>query len=212
MTLKKLIYWFVTTLVIGCLAAVTIGVSFEQFAGQEMVGTITGELLLGLTLGAVAELGFFAFLVFNWLAKGLLRNKTVYDSVMFLLILVLLGNLIYLNHVKYSGESFWLHLVIPAVMVLSAMIVASLKKKQTNSGAYIPTLFYMIAATAIEAIPSLNPKEGEIPFLIIMHSVLVLLVCNAWQILQLHRWIQVTSARNKGKTQKNKKRQVDSVR
>lgn len=200
MTLKKLIYWFITTLVIGCLTAVIIGVSFAQITGQEMFGSITGQLLLGLTLGAAAELGFFAFLVFNWLAKGLLRNKTVYDSVIFLLILVLLGNLLYLNSVKFSGESFWLHLLIPVVIVLSAIIVAGLKRKWTNPGATVPTLFFMIAATAIEAIPSLNPKEGEIPLFIITHTVLVLLVCNAWQILQLHRWVQTTPAKNNRKT------------
>ncbi len=197
MTLKKLIYWFVTTLAIGCLTAVTIGISFEQIAGEELFGSITGQLLLGLTLGAVAELGFFAFLVFNWLAKGMLRNKTVYDSVILLLTLVLLGNLMYLNSVKFSGESFWFHLLIPAVIILAAVIVATLKRKWTNSGATIPTLFYMIAATTIEAIPSLNPKEGEIPLLIVMHSVLVLLVCNAWQILQLHQWVKNTPAKNK---------------
>ncbi|MGA8943658.1 MAG: KinB-signaling pathway activation protein [Thermoactinomyces sp.] len=197
MTLKKLIYWFVTTLVIGCLSATIMGIFFEQLARQEIFGSTRDQILLGLTLGAVAELGFFAFLVFNWLAKGLLRNKIVYDRVILFLLFALLGNLLYLNSVKFDGKSFWLHLMIPAVIVLSAVIVAGLKRKWTNSGATIPTLFYMIAATIIEAIPSLNPKEGEIPLWIIMHSVLVLLICNAWQILQLHRWVPNTTAKNK---------------
>ena len=198
MTLRKLIYWFFSTLILGCVTAIILGFLFEQIAGEGLFGSLTGQLLLGLTLAAVAELGFFAYLVFNWLAKGLLRKKIVYDTVMILLILVLIGNLLYLNLAKYQGEDFWLHLLVPTVIVLSAVIVAGLKRKWTNQSAYIPTLFFIIAATTIEAIPSINPKEGEVPLLIMMHTVLVLLVCNAWQILQLHRWVQ-PAAPKKGK-------------
>ena len=201
MTLRKLIYWFFSTLILGCLTAIILGFLFEQIAGEVLFGSLTGQLLLGLTLAAVAELGFFAYLVFNWLAKGLLRKKTVYDTVMILLILVLIGNLLYLNATKYQGEDFWLHLLVPTVIVLSAIIVAGLKRKWTNQSAYIPTLFFIIVATTIEAIPSINPKEGEVPLLIMMHTVLVLLACNAWQILQLHRWVQPAAAK-KGKTTK----------
>jgi KinB signaling pathway activation protein len=214
MTLRKLIYWFFSTLILGCVTAIILGFLFEQAAGEVLFGSLTSQLLLGLTLAAVAELGFFAYLVFNWLAKGLLRKKTVYDTVMLLLILILTGNLLYLNFAKYQGEEFWLHLLVPTVIVLSAILIAGLKQKWTNQSAYIPTLFFVIAATTIEAIPSINPKEGEVPLLIMMHTVLVLLVCNAWQILQLHRWVQPSSAEKekKGKSAKSKKAGTKNAR
>ncbi|MBA4552339.1 MULTISPECIES: KinB-signaling pathway activation protein [Thermoactinomyces] len=213
MTLRKLIYWFFSTLILGCVTAIILGFLFEQAAGEVLFGSLTSQLLLGLTLAAVAELGFFAYLVFNWLAKGLLRKKTVYDTVMLLLILILTGNLLYLNFAKYQGEEFWLHLLVPTVIVLSAILIAGLKQKWTNQSAYIPTLFFVIAATTIEAIPSINPKEGEVPLLIIMHTVLVLLVCNAWQILQLHRWVQPSPAERgkKGKFAKSTKAGVKNT-
>ncbi|MRG28614.1 hypothetical protein GIJ05_10660 [Laceyella tengchongensis] len=190
MTLKKLFYWFWSTLALGGVTALVLAFVLEILVGQKMFGDITQQLLLSLTLAAVAELGFFAYLVFNFLAKGLIRNKLGYDVTMLVLTVIILGNLVYLNAVKFSGESFWLHLLIPFIILLTALIVAKLKEKSTNVSAYIPTLFFMVVATILEAIPSINSKAGEIPLLIIFHSVVVLLVCNAWQILQLHRWIK----------------------
>lgn len=190
MTLKKLFYWFWSTLVLGGVTAVILAFVLEAMVGERMFGDLTQQLLLSLTLAAVAELGFFAYLVFNFLAKGLIRNQRGYHVTMLVLMIIVIGNLAYLNMAKFSGESLWLHLLIPFIILLTALIVAKLKEKWTNSSAYIPTLFFIVVATILEAIPTINSKAGEIPLLIIFHSVAVLLVCNSYQILQLHRWIE----------------------
>lgn len=190
MTLKKLIYWFFSTLVLGGVTAIFFGFLIEAAVGQNIFGPLTGQLLLSLSLAAVAELGFFSYLIFNWLSRGLVRNKTAYEVILLALMILLLGNLVYLNMAKYSGATLGIHLLIPLIVLVIGGVVAWLKAKWTNRSGFIPTLFFMVVATILEAIPSINPKAGEVPILIIFQTVLVLLVCNAWQILQLHRWVQ----------------------
>ena len=56
MTLRKLIYWFFSTLILGCVTAIILGFLFEQTAGEGLFGSLTSQLLLGLTLAAIAEL------------------------------------------------------------------------------------------------------------------------------------------------------------
>jgi KinB signaling pathway activation protein len=196
MTLKKLLFWFWSTLFIGGASALILSWIFEWAAGSDLFGTIPKQLLLSLTLAALAELGFFSFLVFNWLAKGLIRQKRAYDLFMLLLVLIVLGDWAYLNLSKFNGESLWLHLLVPFTVLLTAVIVAGLKVKWTQKTAYVPTFFFMVVATVIEAVPTFHAKAGEIPLLMILHAVLVLLVCNAWQILQLHRLVAPRSRTN----------------
>ncbi|MBH8604881.1 MULTISPECIES: KinB-signaling pathway activation protein [unclassified Thermoactinomyces] len=187
MTLKKLLYWFWSTLFIGGASALILSSIFEWSAGSDLFGPIPKQLLLSLTLAALAELGFFSFLVFNWLAKGLIRQKSAYDLFLLFLMLIVLGDWVYLNLSKFNGESLWLHLLVPFTVLLAAFIVAGLKVKWTQKTAYVPTFFFMVVATVIEAVPTFHTKAGEIPLLMILHTVIVLLICNAWQILQLHR-------------------------
>jgi KinB signaling pathway activation protein len=191
MTLKKLLYWFWTTLLVGSVSALVLGFTLEMATGKDLFGPIPKQLILSLTLGAVTELGFFSYLVFNWLAKGLFRNKRAYDFCMLALVVLVMGDLVYFNLSKYNGESLWMHLLPPFLVLLAGMIVAGLKAKLTQKSAYVPTLFFMVVATVMEAVPSFNAKAGEIPLLLILHTVLVLLICNAWQILQLHRLVSV---------------------
>jgi KinB signaling pathway activation protein len=101
-----------------------------------------------------------------------------------------MGSQVYLNVTKFSREALGIHLIIPLLIFGAGVVVAWLKVKWTNSKAFIPTIFFMVIATVLEAIPSLNSKAGGIPLAIILHNVLILLACNAWQILQLHRWVQ----------------------
>jgi KinB signaling pathway activation protein len=190
MTLKNLFHWFWSTLAVGGGAALAIAFVMEAVMGESVFGPLMQQLLLSLTLAAAAELGFFSYMVFNWLSRGLVRNKGVYDGILFFLLALVLGNLLYMNAVKYKGADFWIHLSISALILLAAVVVASVKARWTNRSAWIPTLFFMTVATVIEAIPSLNPKAGEVPVPILLHAVLVLIICNAWQILRLHRWLE----------------------
>lgn len=186
MTLKNLLFWFMSTLIIGGVAGLAIGFLFQSLLGSFYWLDL---LLAGLTFSSVAMLGFFAYLVFQWLAQGLVRTIKMYHVLLIVLLLIVLSNLIYLNVSKFSGENLWLHLLIPIVLIATASIVAWVKVRLTNKKAFIPTLFFMVVATALEAIPSINPKEAELPLVTIFFTVIILLICNTWQILQLHRWV-----------------------
>lgn len=189
MTLKKLFYWFWTTLIIGGGTSLVVGLLLKSLLGQFYWLDL---LLAGLTFSAVSLLGFFAFLVFQWLAQGLLRTVKMYQGFLVILLLIVLINLNYLIFSKYKGADLWLHLLIPIVILGAAAIVAWLKVKWTHRRALIPTLFFMVVATTLEAITSLNPKGEEFPVVMVLFTVFILLVCNAWQVLQLHRLTQKT--------------------
>ncbi|WP_164491575.1 KinB-signaling pathway activation protein [Staphylospora marina] len=198
MTLKNLFHWFWSTLALGSVSALVLAFLIEAVTGGNVFGEIGQLLLLALTLSAAAELGFFSYLVFNWLSRGLIRNKGVYDAILFFLTALVIGNLVYLNAVKFSGTDFWIHLSIPAVVLIAALITAWAKTRMTNGSAWWPTFFFMTAATILECIPSINAKAGEVPVPILLHTVLVVLICNAWQILRLHRWVSPKKEKTRG--------------
>ncbi|MBA4496573.1 KinB-signaling pathway activation protein [Paenactinomyces guangxiensis] len=190
MTLKKLFYWFWSTLVLGAVLAVLLGELVHVVLGREIFGSPTQLLLSGSTFAAVSQLGFFSYLVFHWLSSGLIRNTSLYDALQVLLVLVVLGNLVYLNIAKFGGTFLFVHLLIPLLILAAGLAVAWLKAKWTNRSGFIPALFFMVVATTLEAIPSINSKAGELPVAFIFFTVIILLACNSWQILQLHRWVK----------------------
>lgn len=187
MNLKNLFFWLGSTLLIGGLAGLIIGLLFKPYLGDFRLLDL---LLMGLTFSAVSLLGFFAYLIFQWLATGLVRTTKMYHGLLVFLLILVLANLVYLNVSKFTGENLWLHLLIPVLVLLVSSIVAWLKVRWTNRRALIPTLFFMVVATTLEAIPSINPKGSELPIVTILFTIVILLICNGWQILQLHRLVK----------------------
>ena len=53
----------------------------------------------------------------------------------------------------------------------------------TNRNAFIPTLFFMCAVSVLEAVPALKLDNAASSLFMLAP----LLVCNAWQILILHK-------------------------
>ena len=53
----------------------------------------------------------------------------------------------------------------------------------TNRNAFVPTLFFMFAVTVLEAVPALKLDIAASTIFMLAP----LLVCNAWQILTLHK-------------------------
>jgi KinB signaling pathway activation protein len=198
MTLKKLVFWIISTLLLGTIFGVVLGWLIGGIAGVSL-GVWTQLLLTGATFAAVAELGFFSYLVFNWLARGFFNSQKMFVGVQVALIVVLMINLIYLNTSKFSGVLLGVHLLVPLLLLVVSLLIAWWKmKKDGNRQVFIPTLFFMVAATTLESIPSLNSKAGELPLPFVLFTVLLLLVCNSYQILQL-RWL-VTRSDKKEKT------------
>ncbi len=181
MTLKKLLVWIGTTLLLGAISSIVLGLLLGWTGSSELPKL----LLTGLTFAAVAELGFFSYLVFNWLARELIKSGQVFTIVQILLILILLGDLLYLNVSKFTGAPLWKHLLVPLVILLVSLLVAGWKTRQGNRQSLVPTLFFMIVVTTLESIPSINSKAGELPLKYVLYTILILLLCNAYQILLL---------------------------
>jgi KinB signaling pathway activation protein len=134
--------------------------------------------LAGLLFSIVSQAGFFAYMMLNFLVRGVLRNNTWSLIQMFLIAIAI----IYLEMVTFSETSSFVHyIILPLAIFLFSWLVAYFKVKMTNSNALIPTIFFMVVATTFEAAPSL--RGGAIESIVV--GVLPLLLCNAWQILKL---------------------------
>ncbi|MDR6226917.1 KinB-signaling pathway activation protein [Desmospora profundinema] len=203
MTIRKLFFLFWTTLLLGTLAAPVAGFALQVFFGPIGIDFVR-MLWAGVMFGAVAQMGFFAYMVFNMVGRGFIRNPYIYQSLQLgLTILVLINSFsITLRRGGEETASFLLHLILPAVILIAALVVAWFKMKATNPSAFIPTVFFMVAATWLEALPSIEQQSLEM----ILLMVLTLLVCNAWQIMQLHRLVEPMDLPTPEKPQKEKKK------
>ncbi|PTX58220.1 KinB signaling pathway activation protein [Melghirimyces profundicolus] len=183
MTIRKLFFLFWTTLAVGTVTAPLAGLAVEGVFGPLGLDLVR-RLWAGVMFGAVAQMGFFAYMVFNMVAKGFLRNPAVYQGMQLLLTLVILIQTWMVSGANSGtmqvGAGPW---VLPLTIFFVGVVVAWFKARATQSSAFIPALFFMVAATVLEAIPSLEQRS----FPMIMLMVLTLLACNAWQIMQLHR-------------------------
>ncbi|SFS84115.1 KinB-signaling pathway activation protein [Marininema halotolerans] len=177
MTLRKLFFLFWTTCAIGTVTAPVIGFLLKvSGVGGEL--QIVSQLWAGVMFGAMAQMGFFAYMVFNMVFVGFIRDQRVYQFLQLMVTVLVLSSLVVIQ----KEHSLLERLIVPATILLAGLIVGRFKVKATNSMSFIPTVFFMTAATSLEAIPSL---EQSIPLILLM--VISLLICNAWQIMQLHR-------------------------
>ncbi|SDY91642.1 KinB-signaling pathway activation protein [Thermoactinomyces sp. DSM 45892] len=197
MTLKSLFKWYFSTLLIGASVTCILGLVSYWITGSSLFGPVNLLLLTGLLLPSITQLGFFSYLVFNWLSMGLVRNQKTFNTIQVFFLLVVFGCVVYLNVNKYNGTDLWMHLSIPIILFVVSVIIGKQKVRFTQKAAFIPTLFFMFTVTMLEAIPTMNIKGGEAPVLSITSTVFVLVTCNAWQILNLQRW---TRARKEEKS------------
>ncbi len=187
MTLRKLIWWFFSTLMIGTLLSMILGFSLQVYPFEHWLFL----LLAGSTNATVAGLGFFSYLIFNWLGTGFLRNPKLFMWLQIGLIVLAIGSVIYAFTTQYAGSDLWMFLSVILVIVIVAVVVALRKAKLTGKKTFIPALFFMVVATILESLPWIQPKEQtDVTLASIYLTVITLLVCNAWQILNLHKWIK----------------------
>ncbi|AEI45985.1 KinB-signaling pathway activation protein [Paenibacillus mucilaginosus] len=190
MTLRKWFYLFWTTLLVGAGAAVITGLILQlgdqeiQLGGKEIGFSAATMLLGGATISVLSQMGFFAYLIFRYIAMGMIRNKWTWNMLQGLVILIVMFDLIYLRYSGSSGEEGWaVYLILPIFVLVAGVAVAWWKVRLTNAGSWMPTLFFMIAVTAIEAVPSLRLNNA--PSTVFM--MVPLMACNAWQILILSK-------------------------
>ncbi|MEW9702603.1 KinB-signaling pathway activation protein [Paenibacillus sp. SI8] len=194
MTLRKWFHLFWTTLAFGMVVSIAIGLilqySDREFSvmGLSAVGfNVVNMLLGGATISVLSQMGFFAYLIVRFIVMGIIRSKTVWDLLQLTIVIVVLFDLVYLRSTNVDGTSAIVnHLALPIILVVIAMAVAYWKMKMTNRNAFIPTLFFMTAVTALEAVPALKLDNSASSLFMLAP----LLVCNAWQILILHKILE----------------------
>lgn len=188
MTIRKWFYLFWTTLLIGSAAAVITGLMLQlsdqqlSIGGKEIGFSFITMLLGGATISVLSQMGFFAYLIVRFIMMGIIRNKVTWDLLQLLVIAYSLFDLIYLRYSGSQGATGWLSFaVLPCILVVFSLIASWWKVKLTHRSAWIPTMFFLVSVTAMEAVPALRLNNAAST--IFMMAPLYL--CNVWQILIL---------------------------
>ncbi|UJF33717.1 KinB-signaling pathway activation protein [Paenibacillus hexagrammi] len=196
MTLRKWFHLFWTTLVLGMLASTLIGLILQfsdrdfTVIGVSAVGFNVANMILGgATISVLSQMGFFAYLIVRFIMMGLIRSKTVWDMLQLAVVIVVLFDLVYLrysNFAKAGSDTILSYFLMPVILLGISIGVSYWKMKMTNKIAFIPTLFFMVAVTVCEAVPALKLDNTASNWFMLAP----LLVCNAWQILILHKILE----------------------
>ncbi|WP_029101034.1 KinB-signaling pathway activation protein [Brevibacillus thermoruber] len=192
MSLRKYGWLFFTTLLLGGLGGILVGMIFasEKLLEGGMANFFMGtfmQMLYGMTISIVAQMGFFAYMTINYLARGLFKNPSLWKSIQVFLVLFVFFDMVYLRYTLLGEDgSVWPFFVEPILLLLVAVVTAYGKARLTNQTAWVPTLFFMFVFSAIEWIPALKQYN--------VHATLSMLVpllfCNVWQVMQLHRLVK----------------------
>jgi len=193
--LRKLFFLFWSTAAVGAAVTIVIGTIMQWtdasfgFMGLEAAGfNALMMALVGLMFGVFSQMGFFAYLTLNYIALSVLRKKYLWNALQAYSTVFAVGGLGYILY--QNREAFhnnWLFWVLPLALAAASWLVSYLKVKQTNNGAFIPTLFLLFVGTMLEAWPTLSSESNSTAIVFMM---VPLFVCNAYQIMWLHRLLR----------------------
>mgnify|MGYP002401180713 CR=1 FL=1 len=193
MNLRKLFFLFWSSMAVGAVTCTVLGLAL-QFTDQsygflKVEETGYNALMMaisGLMIGVFAMMGFFAYLTVNYIALSIFRQKylwTMLQGYTSLFATFALGYMLYGDRERLSS---WLYWVLPIALAIGSIAVAYFKAKQTNRSAFVPTVFLMFVVTVLEAWPSIN---GETNAVSVIFMITPLFVCNAFQIMWLHKLV-----------------------
>ncbi|PWV94368.1 KinB signaling pathway activation protein [Paenibacillus cellulosilyticus] len=197
MNLRKLFFLFWSSMAVGAVTCTVLGLAL-QFTDQsygflKVEETGYNALMMaisGLMIGVFAMMGFFAYLTVNYIALSIFRQKylwTMLQGYTSLFATFALGYMLYGERERLSN---WLYWVLPIALAIGSIIVSYFKAKQTNRSAFVPTIFLMFVVTVLEAWPSIN---GETNAVSVVFMITPLFVCNAFQIMWLHKLVGTTN-------------------
>lgn len=195
-----------TTLLIGAITSGIVGVlvrwsefkpTFVNFEILEILSVFFWLFGVGLIFSLISQMGFFAYLTVHRFGLGMFKSVKLWNIVQVILIVFALFDLVYFRYNAFAkqGESILPYLGLAAVILAIGLVVAYIKAKETNKDAFIPALFFMVVVTIIEWVPVLRVNEHSWLYLMFFS----LLVCNAYQVLTLHK-INQKSAQQKKST------------
>lgn len=192
MSLRKWSKLFLKTLLVGAVAALIVGLILQLFNGAieftGMADVLIYPLILlgsGALVSVYSQMGFFAYLTLNYMGIGIFRRKT-WQYIQIVLAVLALLELMFFRTFVGGATSLQQDLILGIAILIIAVIVAYLKVKSTNANAWIPTLFFMMAISIVEIIGVLQIGVSNAT----IFMVVPLLICNAYQILTLHKVTQ----------------------
>jgi KinB signaling pathway activation protein len=195
LNLSKLWYWFWTTLGIGAIATlgtVAVLMALDNFFVLHLkvdgyLFNLFNTSVTGMMFGAFALMGFFSYLMVNYIALSIIRKPDLWKAIQIILTIIVLIDLVALPlYLLEHPKAWYWYMIVPILLVAASLYVARMKVKATNANAWVPTMFFMIVGTAIEVYPALKIDSfKEISFMLVP-----VFVCNAWQIMQLHKLVK----------------------
>ena len=194
MTSRHVVKLFFSTLIIGGIVTGITGFVvrwnefqpyFTNFDILKILSTLTWLFGVGLIFSLISQMGFFAYLTVHRFGLGMFKSVSLWNGVQIVLIVFVLFDLVYFRYKSFGqeGEGILPYLGLALFILIAGTAVAYLKAKQTNKNAFIPGLFFMIVVTILEWVPVLRPNEHSWIYLMMFP----LLVCNAYQLLILHK-------------------------
>ncbi|MBW7455733.1 KinB-signaling pathway activation protein [Paenibacillus sepulcri] len=194
MNLRKWFFLFWSTMAVGGVVTMIVGSIMQWtdqsfgFLGLQAAGfNALMMLLVGLLFGAFSQMGFFAYLTLNYIALSVLRKSYLWNALQAYTTLFALGGLGYILYGNRELLNNWIFWSLPVALGLTAWLVAYFKVKQTNNHAFIPTVFLLVVVTILESWPTLTGEESNPSAIVFM--VIPMFVCNAYQIMWLHRLV-----------------------
>ncbi|EMA6344568.1 KinB-signaling pathway activation protein [Bacillus cytotoxicus] len=196
MNSRKWVRLFFTTLLLGGISTIFIGFVlewdkyakfFQNFDGKEILAVSFWLMGVGFIFSVISQMGFFAYLTVHRFGLGMFRSSSLWNAVQIFFIAFVLFDFVYLRSVLIAnGEvSLGNNILVAGMLFLFGLFVAYIKSKETNKKAFIPALFFMVVVTILEWVPALRINDTNWLYLM----VIPLLLCNAYQLLILHRLI-----------------------
>lgn len=194
MNLKKWIYLLWTTLVVGAVVSLVAGLLLQWTHTVQLNGTadffVNMALLLGvgIMVSVYSQMGFFAYLMLNYMGSGVF-SKVTWKYIQIGLTVLALMELLFLRVFLGEEKNGISDVVLGIIILVISCLTAYFKVKATNNSAWIPTLFFMISVTIVEMVGVLNIGVDQATVWIGAP----LIACNAYQIMILHRLLKPAS-------------------
>ncbi|MCM3164428.1 KinB-signaling pathway activation protein [Metabacillus litoralis] len=188
---------FLSTLLVGGVATSVIGFLlkweeykelFITFDVLEILSVLFWLFGVGLIFSVISQMGFFAYLTIHRFGLGVFRSTSLWNIAQLILVIFVLFDLVYFRYQLFSKENEALtsYILIAGYVFIVGLLVAFMKRKDTNKEAFVPALFFMIVVTVIEWFPALRVNEED--WLLLM--LIPIQICNAYQLLMLPKFLQ----------------------
>lgn len=195
LNLRKWMKLFGLTILLGGAVALVIGVcmmagdpEYRDLNASGWLYNMFNMAMAGFAFGAFAHMGFFAYMMLNYIARSIFRRPQLWVALQgFMAAFVLIEIGYWTYGTRFPAPTYW---AVPVLLTAASLLVAWRKVRETTPGAWVPTLFFLIAVTALESIPAF--QTGKISSLVL--QMVPLFVCNAYQILRLHRILEPKKA------------------